>query len=119
MLAVMAGCSQHDAQQVRQAVQQQQAHLAWSGDVDDTATVYVQAAKSWTDDVTGKGVQNVVAQFQGSLPSDEATVSLKSKAGRGQVQITQQPTKDNNYTAGIRIIDPQPGSEHYQFMLTW
>jgi len=119
LLAGLTGCSQQDAQQVRQAVTPPEQHLIWSGDVDDSATVFVQSARSWSDDVTGKGVQNVVAQFQGTLPSSEATVSLKSKSGRGQVEITQQPTKDNNYTAGVRIIDPQAGSEHYQFVLTW
>lgn len=115
-LSALSGCSPQQQEQLKQA---QQHEVSWSGDVDDTATVYFQGGKSWVDDVTGKPVQNAVATFHGSLPSDTATASLQSHSGRGQVAITQQPTRDNNYTVAVRVVDPEPSSDHYSFVVTW
>jgi len=113
---VFSGCSHEQRAEIQQRVQ---SSATWSGDVDDTATVYFQGGKSWVDDVTGKPVQATSTVFQGTLPSAEATVNLASKSGRGQVAITQQPTRDNNYTLAVRIVDPQPSSDHYTFKLVW
>lgn len=113
---VASGCSHEQRAEIQQRVQ---SSATWSGDVDDTATVYFQGGKSWVDDVTGKPVLATATVFQGTLPSAEATVKLDTKSGRGQVAITQQPTRDNNYTAAVRIVDPQPSSDHYTFRLVW
>lgn len=115
-LLALSGCSPQQQEQIKQA---QQHEVSWSGDVDDTATVYFQSGKSWVDNVTGKPVQNAVTTFHGSLPSDGVTASLQSHSGRGQVAITQQPTRDNNYTVAVRIVDPEPSSDHYSFVVTW
>jgi hypothetical protein len=110
LLLAMAGCNS-----VSQPHQ-----VTWSGDVDDTATVYFQDSRSWVDNVTGKPVQNINTVFQGELqPSSLITVKLVKTAGRGQVVIVQQPAKDNNFTAAVRIIDPEPAADHYQFTLKW
>ena len=120
---LVAGCSDFGGSQpVAPGVQveQSQPHVSWSGDVDNSATVFVQNGKAWVDDVTGKAVQNATSNFQGTLPvNDGVTVTLASKVGRGTVEIVQQPTKDNNYTAGVRILDPEPGAGQYNFVLTW
>jgi hypothetical protein len=115
-LPAIPGCSPQQQEQIKQA---QQHEVSWSGDVDDSATVYFQGGKSWVDNVTGKPVQNAVATFHGNLPSDVVTASLQSHSGRGQVAITQQPTRDNNYTVAVRIVDPEPSSDHYAFVVTW
>jgi len=119
ILMAVAGCSDDRVTPAGQ-VPQSQPHVAWNGDVDDSATVYVQGGKTWVDDVKGKPVQNTSSNFQGVLPSsDGTTVNLASKEGRGDVEVIQQPTKDNNYTAAVRILDPEPGKDHYKFVLTW
>jgi len=94
--------------------------VTWSGSVDDTATVYFQGGKSWVDNVTGKPVEDANATFHGDLPASAlANVTLAKIAGRGQVALTQQPTKDNNYTAAVRVVDLDPDRDHYQFTLKW
>ena len=119
-LLTISGCSQDSMQQAAVVHQESQSHVDWSGTVDNTATVYVQGAKAWVDNVTGKPVQNTVADFQGVVPSsDGATVDLTRESGRGDIEIVEQPTKSNNYTAAVRIMDPEPGSDQYKFELTW
>ncbi len=119
VLCSAMGCTQSNSP-ITVQIHQSQPQLTWSGDVDDSATVFVQAGKAWVDNVTGKPVQNSTSNFQDQLPaSDGTTVKLASKSGRGTVVITQQPTKDNNYTAAIRIVDSEAGADHYQFQLAW
>ncbi|HEY3328800.1 MAG TPA: hypothetical protein VGK19_02170 [Capsulimonadaceae bacterium] len=119
-----SGCQQAAAPETtpttpRVVVTTQPSQLTWSGEVDDSATIFAQGSKTWTDNVSGKGTANTNATFVGTLPANAVTVKLASHSGRGQVQVIQQPTRDNNFTAGVRIIDSQAGSEHYDFVLTW
>jgi len=107
---VLTGCS----------VSTTPSQVTWSGSVDDTATVYFQGGKSWVDNVTGKPVEDANATFHGDLPANAlTTVTLTKIAGRGQVALTQQPTKDNNYTVAVRVVDLDPDRDHYQFTLKW
>jgi hypothetical protein len=39
--------------------------------------------------------------------------------GRGQIDLAEQPDEQNNYTAKVRIVDPQPGAGAYSFTLAW
>ncbi|MEO7714759.1 MAG: hypothetical protein ABIY70_01035 [Capsulimonas sp.] len=116
-----AGCSPQEKAEVKQQVAAATRHdVTWSGDVDDSVTVYVQGGKAWVDEVEGKPVENVVVEYHGALPVDRAaTVSLSGKSGRGDVQVTQQPTKENNFTAAVRVIDHAAGRDHYKFVMTW
>lgn len=45
------------------------------------------------------------------LKSDGATISLSSIMGRGSVQIVQQPSAGNGFTARIEFNDPLPDRE--------
>jgi len=108
--AVLTGCS----------VSTTPSQVTWSGSVDDTATVYFQGGRSWVDNVTGKPVEDANATFHGDLPANAlTTVTLNKIAGRGQTNLIQQPTKDNNYTAAVRVVDLDPDRDHYQFTLKW
>ncbi len=93
--------------------------VTWSGEVDDAVTVNIQASKAWSDNVSGKGVSDTVTNFVGALPASAVTTRLVSKSGRGMIEIVQQPTQSNNYTAAVRVIDNDNGSSHYEFTLTW
>lgn len=97
----------------------QTGQLTWSGEVDDAATVYIQGGKTWLDNVSGKGVDNATSTFNGNLPSSDVVLQLASHAGRGQVQIVQQPTRENNYTAAVLVIDPEAGKSQYTFAVKW
>jgi hypothetical protein len=47
------------------------------------------------------------------------TVRLTEKRGRGEIFIEQQPTRDNDFTAVVRIRDPRGGASDYAFTLEW
>ena len=93
--------------------------LMWSGDVDDRASVTLHGRDVRTDTVSGKSVNNVSSQIFGRLPTDRPVFVSVDKRGRGTVRVAQQPSPFNNFTAVVRIHDPQPGSSHYRFILNW
>ena len=94
-------------------------HVSWSGDVDDTVTVSVHGTDVRTQTVSGKDVSNPSIQVVGRLPDRAVRVVLRRVNGRGDVRIVQQPNPRNNFTARVRIHDPQSGSSHYSFVLGW
>ena len=93
--------------------------LRWSGDVDDTTIIAVRGNDVRTNTVFGKQASNINAQMFGALPTGPFQAYLRFRRGRGQVRIIQQPGPDNDFTAKVRIHDPQPGRAHYEFDLAW
>ena len=93
--------------------------LVWSGDVDDRAQITIHGRDVRTDTLSGKSVGNVNSQVFGRLPTDHPVFLALDKRGRGSVRVVQQPRPFNNFTAVVRIHDPQPGAGHYRFRLNW
>lgn len=93
--------------------------LVWSGNVDDRAQVTIHGRDVRTDTLSGKSADNVNSQVFGRLPTEHPVFLTLDKRGRGSVRVVQQPRRFNNFTAIVRIHDPQPGAGHYRFRLNW
>ncbi len=93
--------------------------LDWSGDVDDRAAVSIHGRDVQTRTLSGKSVASADSQMFGRLPTERPVFVNVTKRGRGTVRVVQQPGPFNNYTAVVRIHDPQPGAGHYRFRLEW
>jgi hypothetical protein len=46
-------------------------------------------------------------------------VWLSDVRGRGEVEVVREPNADDDYTAVVRIKDPQAGAAFYSFNLNW
>jgi hypothetical protein len=69
---------------------------------------------------SGRRVEDVNSNVRGAgLPNRDVTVTVDQNGGRGSVQVVQQPTAWNGYTAVIRIYDPQGGSSYYDLSAYW
>ena len=54
------------------------------------------------------------------LPYNSITdFQVRQTAGRSRVNLVQQPSRMNNYTAVLAINDDQGGGDHYAFEVTW
>ncbi len=93
--------------------------LDWNGDVDDRAAVSIHGWDVQTRTVSGKSVENTNSQIFGHLPTERPVFVSLTGRGRGSVRVVQQPSPFNNFTAVVRIHDPQPGAAHYRFRLEW
>jgi hypothetical protein len=90
--------------------------LHWSGDVDKTVVVRWRGDRAMLQTVDGATARNVRADVAGvGLPARDVNLRIVQREGRGNIVIEQQPSSGNNYTAVIRINDPQDGYGHYDF----
>jgi hypothetical protein len=94
--------------------------IGWSGNVDDTAIVRIHADQVITRTIHGNQTTNVTFDVHRPLPADRPLhVWLTNVHGRGTVQVVREPNADNNYTAVVKIYDPQAGAAFYHFDLHW
>lgn len=90
--------------------------LHWTGDVDKTAVIRWRGDRAMLQNVEGDVAKNVRADVAGvGLPGRDVTLRIVQREARGNIIIEQQPSSGNNYTAVIRVNDPQPGYGHYDF----
>jgi len=93
--------------------------VSWSGIVDDTVIVYIHGDRVRTETISGNSPRNVSDRSFGRLPDRPVRVFLDDRDGRGRISIVQQPSERNDYTAAVRIYDPEGGSSRYHFSLSW
>jgi hypothetical protein len=90
--------------------------LHWTGDVDKTTVIRWRGTRAMLQNVEGDVARNVRADVAGiGLPDRDVTLRIVQREGRGNIIIEQQPSSGNNYTAVLRVNDPDPGYGHYDF----
>ncbi|MBC7809115.1 MAG: hypothetical protein H7145_23510 [Akkermansiaceae bacterium] len=92
--------------------------LRWTGEVDDTAIIRLDG-RDLRANGNMRGIRNARFDVDGALPNRPVRVRLAKEGGRGDVEIIEQPSSRNNYTAVVRIRDSQAGSSRYGFVLQW
>ena len=91
--------------------------FVWRGVVDDDMRVYVRAANIESRIVSGDRMRREPrVERNRPLPRRDGTLRVSLLDGRGRVQILQQPTARNNWTAIIRLKDAQRGADSYRFV---
>lgn len=93
--------------------------LRWSGDVDSDVEIRWGPNGVTQRNVSGNSLRNVRSSQSGGGVMQGGTVTVSQRAGRGSVQVVQQPSAANGWTAVLRVRDPQPGYGHYDFDVTW
>ncbi len=90
--------------------------LHWTGDVDHTVVIRWRGDRAMLQNTEGDIARNVRADVGGAgLPARDVNLRVIQRQGRGNIIIEQQPSSGNNYTAVIRVNDPQGGYGHYDF----
>ena len=93
--------------------------MTWRGRVDDDIRITIRGGSADVETIGGTPYNDSQPNFSSSLPSRRVTVSLNLRKGRGQAFIEQQPSRDNNYSAVIRIKDPKGGADNYELEISW
>ena len=93
--------------------------MTWKGRVDDDVRIVIRGGRADVETIGGTAYSDAQPNFTNSLPFRRVTVRLTVRKARGQVYIEEQPTRDNNFTAVIRIKDPRGGASDYEFELNW
>jgi hypothetical protein len=93
--------------------------MTWKGRVDDDVRITIRGGTADVETLGGTPYNDSQPNFGASLPPRRITVRLSKTRGRGEVYIEQQPSRDNNFAAVIRIKDTRGGASEYEFELTW
>lgn len=93
--------------------------MTWKGRVDDDVRIVIRGGTADVETMGGTAYNNSQPNFSNSLPSRRVNVRLTVIRSRGEVYIEEQPTRENNFAAVIRIKDPRGGASDYEFQLSW
>lgn len=93
--------------------------LRWSGDVDSDVEIRWGPNGVTQRNLRGNSLRNVRSSQSGGGILQGGTVAVSQRSGRGTIQVVQQPSAANGWTAVLRVRDPQPGYGHYDFDVTW
>lgn len=93
--------------------------LIWRGTVDGEILLSIRAEQVSIQNLSGAPVANQQFNFTSPLPRRPVSVEIARKSGRGRVEVIQQPTSANNFTAVVRIRDRDGGARNYEFEMIW
>jgi hypothetical protein len=93
--------------------------MTWRGRVDDDVRIRIRGGTADVETVGGTPYYDSQPNFFNSLPSRRVTVRLTQMRGRGEIFIEQQPSRENDFTAVVRIRDTRGGASDYEFELQW
>ena len=93
--------------------------MTWRGRVDDDVRIRIRGGSADVETIGGTPYYDSQPNFSNSLPNRRVTVRLTEKRGRGEIFIEQQPSRENDFTAVIRIRDTRGGASEYAFTLEW
>ena len=93
--------------------------MTWRGRVDDDVRIRIRGGSADVETIGGTEYQDSQPNFTNSLPNRRVTVRLTQQRGRGQIFIEQQPSRENDFTAIVRIRDPRGGASDYEFTIEW
>src|ERR1051325_5357216 len=93
--------------------------MTWRGRVDDDVRIRICGGSADVETIGGTPYYDGQPNFSNSLPPRRVTVRLTMKRGRGDIFIEQQPSRENDFTAVVRIKDPKGGASDYEFELQW
>lgn len=91
----------------------------WRGHVDGSDYVYLRGSRVDIRHLQAQPITNSSYDLPSPLPGTPVNVQLRAVRGRGRVQLVQQPTAENGYTAGVLIEDNDAGADFYEFELSW
>jgi len=91
------------------------------GDIDDVTIIRIRGSEATAEAVRGRAIVTKMAMLNGALPtsSPASAVEVTKGLGRGNVELLERPSRENNYTVVIRVRDDQSGSDQYRIHLTW
>ncbi len=93
--------------------------FTWSGTVDREAVIVMRGAELETRGDGFNAFRDARYRVSEALPRVTGSVSIARADGRGDVEVIEQPSPFNGYTARVRVRDRQSGADRYRLVVTW
>jgi hypothetical protein len=91
----------------------------WRGRVDGSDYIYLSGNRVTTRHLAAGRIEDSSYDLGSALPRRSVDLRLNRIQGRGRVELVQQPSASNNYTAAVLIEDSAAGADFYEFELSW
>jgi len=91
----------------------------WNGRVDREIQLVVRGNQVREERIGNTEPRGGRARTLSSMPRSDGQLNIQVVEGRGNVNVIQQPSRQNGYTAIVRIEDPQSGSDTYRLAAYW
>lgn len=89
------------------------------GLIDDKVNITIRGDRVFYRTLSGDTPRDAELRLKRPLPRRNINVSVDKREGRGNVYVVQQPRRENDYTAVIRVNDPQGGAGRYNITANW
>lgn len=93
--------------------------LEWSGRVDTVIRISIHGDAAHVTAIGSPDVGVGTLRVLHGIPQEPGTIGVQLTGGRGIVQIEQQPSSSNDYTAIVRVADQSGGADSYRLVETW
>jgi hypothetical protein len=90
----------------------------WDGVVDKEIQIQLRGNRAYVRAV-GAGDRSGRGRMLGGLPHQTGNLVVQRLEGRGEVDVIEQPTSRNGYTATLRIRDQRSGASRYRIVAYW
>ena len=93
--------------------------FTWNGTVDREVLISVRGRSVET---RASGLDASFAprlEVRDELPRQGGDIAVQLANGRGEVEIVQQPSARNDYTALLRVRDTRSGRDNYRLVVSW
>jgi hypothetical protein len=91
----------------------------WSGRVDQEVRVVMTGTTITTMKVGPREPASQYGAVLASMPRQDGEILLRNVSGRGTIEVIQNPSSLNGYTAIVRVLDAPGGAGIYEFTASW
>lgn len=94
--------------------------MRWRGRVDDEVYISIRDQTAEVRTIGGNEYFDATYNFSSPMPRRRGiNVQVTKIKGRGDLRIIQQPSRDNNFTTVVQVLDKKGGADTYEFELRW
>jgi len=91
----------------------------WSGRVDREVRITMHGRDARTQMADRSPFPSQRLNVETALPQRDGRVAVRVQDGRGDVEVVQQPSARNDYTAIVRVRDRSSGTDDYRLTAYW
>jgi hypothetical protein len=91
----------------------------WAGVVDREIRIQLRGTRAYVQPVGEGDARGGRGRMVNPLPQQSGNLVVQRLEGRGEIDVLEQPSARNGYTATLRIRDPRGGSERYRILAYW
>jgi hypothetical protein len=93
--------------------------FTWTGTVDREAIIVMRGASIETQGDGFFPFRDARYRVNEAMPHERGVVRIARVDGRGDVEVIEQPSPFNGFTARVRVRDRQSGADRYRVVVAW